>query len=77
MDLQLFELISKCDKYRVLANSNNPFTFTQANYEKYIYYRQKLKEYSEKHNTKIEIKYKVEKFVPMSDFSEQLENYSK
>ena len=75
MSLELFDLISKCDKYRVLANSTNPFVWTQANYDKYIYYRQKLKEYSDKHNTKIEIKYKPVKFIPMSDFTEIYENY--
>lgn len=76
MNLELSNLISKCDKYRVLANSTNPFTFRQVYMDKYLYYRQKLKEYSIKHNTKIEITYKVEKFVPMSEWTEKYEEYA-
>ena len=76
MDLQLIELQDKFDLYRKLSSSNNPFVFKQSNYDKYLYYKGKLKEYYLKSGYKVEAKMSKEKFLPMSDFTEKYEEYA-
>ena len=76
MDLQLIKLQDNFDLYRKLSNSNNPFVFKQENYDKYLYYKGKLKEYYLKSGYKVEAKISNVKFIPMSDFTEKYEEYA-
>jgi hypothetical protein len=75
MDNELMTLISKLDKYRELSKSNNAFTFKQSDYDNYILYKAKVKEYAQANGWKVDIKFKKSDFIPMSDFTEQLEEY--
>ncbi len=75
MDLLLMYLQDNVDFYRKLSNSNNPFVFKQENYDNYLYYKGKLKEYYLKSGYKVEAKISKEKFIPMSDFTEIIEEY--
>jgi len=76
MDLQLIYLQDNVDFYRKLSSSNNPFVFKQENYDKYLYYKGKLKEYYLKSGYKVEAIINKEKFLPMSDFTEKYEEYA-
>ena len=76
MDLELMDLQEKCDYYRKLSNVGNPFVFKQSDYNKYLFYKNRLTEYYKKLNYKTEVKASKEKFLPMSDFTEKYEEYA-
>lgn len=72
MDLE--KLIINCNYYRKLSNTNNPFVYKQSDYDKYLYYKQKLKEYAQKEGYKVEAKADPKPFIRMSDWTEEFEN---
>ena len=76
MDFYLMDLQEKCDYYRKLSNVGNPFVFKQSNYDKYVFYKRRLTEYYGKLNYKADVKASKDKFLPMSDFTEKIEEYA-
>ena len=73
--MTLETLLDNFNAYRKLSSTNNPFVFKQSDYDKYLYYKQKLKEYAQKEGYKPGGKLNPTKFIPMSEFTEQFENY--
>lgn len=73
MDLE--KLIINCNYYRKLSSTTNKFVFKQSDYDKYLYYKQKLKEYAQKNGYKVEAKIDPKPFIRMSDWVETFEEY--
>lgn len=74
INMDLEKLIINCNYYRKLSSTTNPFAYKQSDYDKYLYYKKKLKEYAQKEGYKPNAKAYPNPFIRMSDWTEEFEN---
>jgi hypothetical protein len=74
--MELDKMIARCDMYRSLYKSAHPFRKDEY-YQQWQYYKNLLTEHAKQNGYKVQLYFKQEPtpFVPMSDWTENYEEY--